>query len=107
MASKPPVIVHYAYRPKRSRKKKAPQPAIANRIITIPRKRASQPMERPEAEDSPVTAERPRIVTARKPRGRFGDVPDMTPEEHQRRGDAAVELFREIVRRATASRDGP
>ena len=36
-------------------------------------------------------------------RGRFGDVPDMTPEEHQRRGDAADALFREIERRATAN----
>jgi hypothetical protein len=32
-------------------------------------------------------------------RGRFGDVPDMTPEEHERRGDAAVALFRERSRR--------
>ena len=32
---------------------------------------------------------------------RFGDVPDMTLEEHQRRGEAADALFREIVRRAT------
>ena len=32
---------------------------------------------------------------------RFGDVPDMTLEEHRRRGDAADALFREIVRRAT------
>ncbi len=29
------------------------------------------------------------------------EVPDMTLEEHQRRGDAAAALFREIVRRAT------
>lgn len=28
------------------------------------------------------------------------DVPDMTPEEHQRVGDLADELFREIKRRA-------
>jgi hypothetical protein len=28
-------------------------------------------------------------------------VPDMTLEEHQRRGEAADTLFREIVRRAT------
>lgn len=42
----------------------------------------------------------PVIVTARNPRrGRFGDVPDMTPEEHEQRGDAAVALFRELVRR--------
>jgi hypothetical protein len=26
-------------------------------------------------------------------------VPDLTPEEHKRRGDAADALFREIVRR--------
>ena len=32
---------------------------------------------------------------------RFGPVQDIDAEEHQRRGDAAVELFREIVRRAT------
>ena len=35
-------------------------------------------------------------------RSRFGDAPDMTPEEHRRRGDAADALFREIVRRSTA-----
>jgi hypothetical protein len=36
----------------------------------------------------------PRIVTARNPRrGRFSDTPDMTPEEHERRGDAAEALF--------------
>jgi hypothetical protein len=29
-----------------------------------------------------------------------GEVPDMTLEEHRRRGDAADTLFREIVRRA-------
>jgi hypothetical protein len=28
---------------------------------------------------------------------------DMTPEEHQRRGDAADALFREIVRRVAAA----
>lgn len=35
------------------------------------------------------------IVIARKPRA-----PDLTPEEHQRRGDAADALFRELVRLA-------
>ena len=40
-----------------------------------------------------------RQVTVRRP-GRFGGVPDMTPEEHRRRGDAADALFREMVRRA-------
>ena len=39
------------------------------------------------------------IVTGRKPRSGRSDVPDMTPEEHQRRGDAADALFREMKRR--------
>jgi len=30
----------------------------------------------------------------------FGDAPDMTPEEHRRRGDAADALWHELVRRA-------
>ena len=33
-------------------------------------------------------------------------VPDMTPEEHQRRGDAAEALFREMKRRIAATRRG-
>ena len=41
-----------------------------------------------------------RIVTVRRRGKRFADVPDMTPEEHQRRGDAAQALWRELVRRA-------
>jgi hypothetical protein len=41
------------------------------------------------------------IVTSRHPRRRssFPDVPDMTPEEHKRRDDAADALFRELTRR--------
>ena len=39
------------------------------------------------------------IVTARKPGKRNASVPDLTPEEHKRRGDAAGALFREIQRR--------
>ena len=35
--------------------------------------------------------------------GRFGDAPDMMPEEHQRRGNATDALFREIVRQATGN----
>jgi hypothetical protein len=35
-------------------------------------------------------------------RRKLGDTPDLTPEEVQRRGDAADALFREIVRRATS-----
>jgi hypothetical protein len=45
---------------------------------------------------------KPAIVTIKR-KSRFGDAPDMTPEEHQRRGDAADALWRELVRRATAN----
>ena len=37
----------------------------------------------------PTDGKKSAIVTARKPGKRYADVPDMTPEEHQRRGDAA------------------
>jgi hypothetical protein len=52
------------------------------------------------ASDEPAT-----IVTAKNPRrrDRFGDVPDMTPEEHKQRGDAADELFRRMKREIAAS----
>jgi hypothetical protein len=51
--------------------------------------------------DLPPAIRKSAIVTARSPKaGRFGPVQDLDPEEHQRRGDAAVELFRELVRRA-------
>ncbi len=48
-----------------------------------------------------AVAPRSAIVIAKRRRGRFGEAPDMTLEEHQRRGDAADTLFREIVRKAT------
>jgi hypothetical protein len=40
--------------------------------------------------------DKPRIAGAATPAGS-----DFSAEEHQRRGDAADELFRELVRRAT------
>ena len=43
---------------------------------------------------------KPAIVTAKRRRSRFGDVPDMTLEEHRWRGDVADAMFREMVRRA-------
>jgi len=40
------------------------------------------------------------IVTIRQKRStKFGPVPDMTEEEHRRRGDAATALWRELMRR--------
>ena len=47
-------------------------------------------------DDPPKSA----IVTVKRRPGRFGDAPDLTPEEHRQRGDAADALFREIVRLA-------
>jgi hypothetical protein len=36
--------------------------------------------------------------------GRFGDVPDLTPEAQHRRGDAADEVIRELVRPVVLAR---
>ena len=71
-------IITYFHRPKRAWKRKAQAAAIAGLMI----------------------------VTAKHPRrhGSFGDVPDMTPEEHKRRGDAADALFREMKRQIAASK---
>ena len=95
-------IVHSTYRPKRARKRKQ-SVAIPMRIVTAkpPKKHLGGPVQRIGGVQEPLP-ERPRIVTAsRKTSTRFGPVQDIDAEEHQRRGDAAVELFREIVRRAT------
>jgi hypothetical protein len=113
-------IVTTAYRPKRPRKRKAV--AIAGPAIV--RKRSIDPAkplvavkgfpEEPGNDDrkpAPPSDNgskmmQPAIVTARRPGARRIDVSDLTPEEYQRRGDAADALWRELVRRAT-SKDRP
>jgi hypothetical protein len=55
----------------------------------------------PTTKPRSVKFRKPAIVTVKRRRSRFGDVPDMTLEEYQWRGEAADALFREIVRRAT------
>jgi hypothetical protein len=76
-----------------------------------PRKRKAVPLEgpaivrkgaaKPETPPAPANDDRkPAIVTVKRRNSRFGDAPDLTPEEHRRRGDAADTLFREMVRRA-------
>jgi hypothetical protein len=84
------VITHYRYkRPPRKRKAVALEvPAI---VKAAPNK---QRMIRGDESDAKAAPERSAIVTAKHPRrrSRFGDVPDMTPEEHKRRGDAADAL---------------
>jgi hypothetical protein len=47
-----------------------------------------------------ITHSQPAIITTRRPKPERADVPELTPEEHKRRADAAGALFREIVRRA-------
>jgi hypothetical protein len=92
-------IVTYAHRPKRAPRKKAKAAAITGpAIVTANGKRTHRQVADVVASDEPRT-----IITAKNPhrRDRLGDVPDMTPEEYQRRCDAADALFRELVRQAT------
>ena len=92
-------IVTYAHRYKRPPRKKAQAAAITGpAIVTGKGKRTLRQFADVVASDEPAT-----IVTAKNPhrRGRLGDVPDMTPEEYERRCNAADALFRELVRRAT------
>jgi hypothetical protein len=94
-------IVHYEYRYKWPPRKKKPValevPAVVTRRKPAPKK-AEAPA--PEAEVPAKSA----IVTIRK--AGKGYVPDLTPEEHQRRGDAAEAIFREMKRRIAATRQG-
>ena len=97
-------IVTHAYRPKRTRKRKAQAAAITiPTIVTAKSKRTHRQTAEAAPDDPPKSA----IVTAKNPHrrhGSFGDVPDMTPEEYKRRGDAADELFRRMKREIAASK---
>ena len=74
-----------------------PRRASISAVPAIVRKGAAKP----ETTPAPANDDRkPAIVTVKRRRGRFGDAPDLTPEEHRRRGDAADTLFREVVRHA-------
>ena len=84
----PSRIVTYAHRYKRPPRKKAKAAAITGPAIVTGRQFAD------------VVAEPATIVTAKNPHRR-GRLPDMTPEEYQRRCDAADALWRELVRQAT------
>jgi hypothetical protein len=96
-------IIHSSYRPKRARKRKV-SPAIPQRIVTIATKRVTAAEPQPSETQASREPKKSRIVTVRNPRSSgFGPVPEMTPDEHQRRGDAAEALFRELVRRAAAN----
>ena len=89
-------VVHYEHHYKRpSRKKKPAAPLEVPAVVRVEPTRAPRsPHEEPPAQSA--------IVTIRK---RGSDrVPDMTPEEHQRHGDAAEAMFREMKRRIAAAR---
>jgi hypothetical protein len=105
-------IVTSAYRYKRPPRKRKPVPLEGAVIVRkgaakreTPPAPANDDRKPASSETAPVgPANDPRksaIVTVKRRGSRFGDVPDMTLEEHQGRGDAADTLFREIVHRAT------
>ena len=110
------VTTHYRYKRPPRKRKAAPleEPAIvtiSGKTRVAKSEQAANVADGSGAAPSSIDTSRsqpaavtPRsaIVTARRPGARSSvDVPDMTLEEHQRRGDAADTLFREIVRRAT------
>jgi len=101
-------IVRSTYRYKRPpRKRKAVALDVPAIVKPTPTKKRHGPMIRlgtKRAEAVNDNGDQPRaaaIVTAKNPRRSrlgFSEVPDMTPEEHKRRGDAADALFREMKR---------
>jgi hypothetical protein len=88
-------IVTYAHRYKRPPLKRK---AVALEVPAVVK--AGKPRQVADPAPDPTQPVRPAIVTAIKPRAtRFGNAPDLSAEEHQRCGDAANVLFRELVRR--------
>ena len=68
-------------------------------IVTYEHRYKRPPKKKPQA----AKIEGPAVITIRK-RG-SGEVPDLTPEGHRRRGDAAEALFREMKRRIAATKE--
>jgi hypothetical protein len=95
----PTRIVTCVHRPKRPPPKRK---ATALQAPAIVRKaKSGNDTRQREAEHLPAAEKKPAIVTARR-RGQTADAPDITPEEFQRRADAADALWVELVRRATS-----
>ena len=102
MPTKPPVSVNSDYRPKRPPKRK--------QSVAIPmRIRHSEATEETpwrtcsaDRRSSGAGAPAPRDAVTQD-LDALRPVQDIDAEEHQRRGDAAVALFREIVRRAAGN----
>ena len=102
-------IVTTTYRYKRPPRKRK---AVALELPAIVRAGRKAEVRQNSAEPPPVSPapptnddRKPAIVTAR-PGRRYAAVPDLPPEEVQRRGEAAGALWRVLVRRA-AGKDGP
>jgi hypothetical protein len=73
------------------------------RSLAQPTANDDRPVARTSVNDPPRSA----IVTIRRRGKRFGDVPDMTPEEHKRRGDGADAMFQEMKRQIAAAKERP
>jgi hypothetical protein len=71
-------------------------------VIVTARKPRPRTPPKAKAEATPLPT---RIVTARKPGSRVPP-PDLSPEEVNRRRDASVEIWRELVRRAMGKKKG-
>jgi hypothetical protein len=105
MTKRPSAIVTTTYRYNRPPRRKKP---VALEVLAVVRKsesRDSRSTNRGEvAALSDATDRKAAIVTIRGMPAKIlplGLLPE-TPEEHQRRGDAADALWRGLVRRATA-----
>jgi hypothetical protein len=105
-------IVTTTYRYKRPPRKRKPVaievPMVVKAADPAKTRRVAKPdstarNDTDAAPAPPATDDRTsRIVTTRRGKGkRYDDLYDMTDEEVRRRGDAADELFRELVRRST------
>ena len=107
----------YRYKPPPKRKRRKLAEITGPAVVTsVDPKKLRRPATRRKATPQPANDDgqpatsshhgtKSAIVTARKVRSRRSDVPDMTPEEHKRRGDAADAMFREMKRQiATALR---
>ena len=76
-------------------------PAMAQKPPGIVTARNARPRKAPKPTKAEVAPKPARIVRARKPGAWRKLAPDLSPEEVIRRGDAAYELWRELVRRTT------
>jgi hypothetical protein len=117
-------IVTYAYHYKRPprRKKAVPtetpaivraaDPAKARKRATTVRQSDEVTTESPPANDDRKQAETSAqrasrsVIAAIRRRSRLGDAPDLTPEECQRRRDAADAMFQDFKRQLARRRQG-